>query len=65
MAGTPEAVIYIIYPLCTLGVAGTVALGVSKVGDLEKKIDRLCRRFGDHQVKVEHRLSSLESKCND
>lgn len=65
MITSPEVVIFVVYPLCTLGIAYSVRLGVDKLGSLERKIDRLYGKFGDHQVKVEHRLSNLEAKVNE
>lgn len=62
MAVTQEIVVFVIYPLCTLGIAYGVKLVVDRLGSLETKIDRICRRFGDHQIQVEHRLSNIEAR---
>ncbi len=65
MTDLQSVVIYGVYPLCTIGLAGVVTLGIRRFGTLETKIDRLYGKMTRIEVDVKERLSIVETKLHD
>ncbi len=62
---TPEIVMFVVYPICTLGVVYSIKCLIDALKSLGDQISELSSRFGKHQIEMEHRLSNLEAKVNE
>lgn len=65
MSETSDVIIYLVFPLFTLGVVGIGALVVSSFRAVGCKVDKMHREFTQHQLNVISRLSILETKIGE
>ncbi len=65
MTGVESVIIYGVYPLCTIGLAGVVTLCIRRFASLEHKIDNLYGKMSRIEVDVKSRLSIVETKLHD
>ncbi len=65
MTALQSVIIYGVYPLCTIGLAGIVTIGIRRFAALEHKIDNLYGKMSRIEVDVKTRLAVVETKLDD
>ncbi len=59
MTETADIVIYLVYPLCTLGIIGIVKYGVVELKNMQKDLNifkiEICQRLSVVETKMESR----------
>ncbi len=65
MTDLQSVIIYGVYPLCTIGLAGVITLCIRRFATIERKIDQLYGKMSRIEVDVKSRLSIVETKLHD